>query len=138
MKCARGGDIVGQGGQTFTICEDFGLICGVYVVLDTALSWAKTAMTEVIDHRKSAGFAVPPSLYMDCGCCNGRLEPSRFTSSDTATSTAALWGSMFSVKLVVMHLMLRIGREMNAEHPPRKKFLTDLSHAMFVQHDGDQ
>ncbi len=37
-----------------------------------------------------------------------------------------------------MDMMLRIGREMNAEHPRRKKFLTDLSHAMFVQHEGDQ
>ena len=36
-----------------------------------------------------------------------------------------------------MHLMLRIGQEMNAEHPRRKKFPVDLSHAIFVQHEGD-
>lgn len=58
--------------------------------------------------------------------------------SDTGTSVAALWRSSFSVKLDAMHLMLRIGREMNAEHPRRKKFLTDLSHAIFVQHEGDR
>ena len=34
--------------------------------------------------------------------------------------------------------MLRIGREMNAEHPRRKKFLMDLSQAIFVQHEGDR
>ena len=34
--------------------------------------------------------------------------------------------------------MLRIGREMNAEHPRRKKILVDLSHAIFVQHEGDR
>ena len=35
-------------------------------------------------------------------------------------------------------LMLHIGREMNAEHPRHKKFLIDLSHAIFVQHEGDR
>ena len=45
---------------------------------------------------------------------------------------------MFRVKLDAMHLMLRISREMNAEHPRRKKFLVDLSHAIFIQHEGDQ
>ena len=29
--------------------SDLGLICGVYVVPDTALSWAKKAMTEVFE-----------------------------------------------------------------------------------------
>ena len=41
VKSTLGGDILGHGGQTFTICGDFGLICGVYVVPDTALSWVK-------------------------------------------------------------------------------------------------
>ena len=27
---------------------------------------------------------------------------------------------------------------MNAEHPRRKKFLIDLSHAIFMQHEGDR
>lgn len=47
---------------------------------------------------------------------------------------------MFDVKLDVMHLMLRNGREMNAEHPRRKKFLVDLhvSQAIFSQHQGDR
>ena len=49
VKRTLGGDVVGHGGQTFTICGDFGLICGVFVVPDTALSWAKKAMSEVID-----------------------------------------------------------------------------------------
>jgi hypothetical protein len=34
--------------------------------------------------------------------------------------------------------MLRIGQEMNAEHPRRKRFLVDLSHAIFIQHEGDR
>ena len=143
VKRTLGGDIVGHGGQTFTICGDFGLICGVYVVPDTALSWARQAMSEVIDRHQAAGVEVPKSLYMDCGCCSGRATSHQSTSSDTTTSdtttsVTALWRSLFSVRLDAMHLMLRIGREMNAEHPRRKKFLVDLSHAMFVQHECDR
>ena len=59
-------------------------------------------------------------------------------SSDAATSVAASWRSIFSVKLDAMHMMLRIGREINAEHPRRKKFLVNLSLAIFVQHEGDR
>ena len=138
VKRTLGGDVVGHGGQTFTICGDFGLICGVYVVPDTSLSWTKKAMSEVIDRHESVGVQVPRSLYMDCGCCSGKPGYTRSTSSDTGTSIAAMWRSTFSVKLDAMHLMLRIGREMNAEHPRRKKFLIDLSHAIFVQHKVDR
>lgn len=92
-------------------------------------------MDEVIDRHKTAGVEVPQSLYMDCECCSGKLGP---TQSAPGTSVAALWRSTFSVKLDAMHLMLRIGREMNAEHPRRRKFLIDLSHAIFVQHEGDR
>ena len=48
------------------------------------------------------------------------------------------WHSLFSVKLDAMHLMLCIDREMNAEHPRRKKFLLDLSQAIFSQYEEDQ
>jgi hypothetical protein len=91
-------------------------------------------MCEVIDRHVSAGVEVPKSLYMDCGCCGGKVG----SQADTGTSVAALWRSTFSVKLDAMHLMLRIGREMNAEHPRRRKFLVDLSHAIFIQHEGDR
>ena len=55
VKRTLGGDVVGCRGQAFTICEDFGLICGVYVVPDTALSWVKKAMDKSstgISHRE--------------------------------------------------------------------------------------
>ena len=138
VKRTIGGDVVGRGGQTFTICGDFGLICGVYVVPDTALSWVRKAMAEVIERHESAGAEPPRSLYTDCACCSGKAGSPQTTSTDTGTSVAALWRSIFTVKLDAMHLMLRIGREMNAEHPRQKKFLVDLSHAIFVQHEGDR
>ena len=143
VKRTLSGDVVGHGGQTFTICGDFGVICGVYVMPDTALSWAKKAMCEVISRHKSAGVEVPRFLYVDCGCCNGKVG-SQSTSSDVSTSdgaemsVSALWRSTFTVKLDAMNMMLRIGREMNAEHPRRKKFLIDLSQAIFIQHEGDR
>ena len=114
VKHTHGDNVGGHGGQTFTICGDFDLVSGVYVVPDTGLSWAKSAMTEVVERYNTAGVQAPQSLYMDCGCCSGREGCSQ---KDPGTSVAALWRSMFSVKLDAMHLMLRIGREMNAKHP---------------------
>ena len=133
-----GGEVVGSGGQTFTICGDFGLVCGVYVIPNTALSWARDAMSEVIDRHKSIGVAVPPSLNMDCGCCSGSLQSNTTAVSSTpnpTTSVAGTWRPTFAVKFDVMHLMLRIGQKMNAEHPRRKKFLFDLSQAIYSQHE---
>ena len=104
----------------------------------SALSWVKKAMAEVIERHQSAGAELPWSVYIDCACCNGKAGSPQTTSTDTGTSIAALWRSIFSVKLDAMHLMLRIGREMNAEHPHQKKFVVDLSHAIFVQHEGDR
>ena len=62
VKCTLGGGVVGSGGQTFTICGGFGLVLGVYVVPDTALSWGKQAMAEVIERHRAAGVQVNSSL----------------------------------------------------------------------------
>ena len=72
VKRTLGGGVVGRGGQTFTICGDFGIILGVYVVPDTALAWGKEAMEEVVERHQAAGVDVPNFLYMDCACCNGK------------------------------------------------------------------
>ena len=92
-------------------------------------------MSEIIDRHTSVGVEVPQFMYRDCGCCGGK--PGSRSTGDSGTSVGSLWRSVFSVKLDAMHLMLRIGREINAEHPRRKKFLTDLSRAIFVQHEED-
>ena len=84
VKRTLGGDVVGHGGQTFTICGDFGLICGVHVVPDTALSWGKKAIAEVIERHESVGAEVPRSLYMDCGCCNGKVGSPQSTLNEPA------------------------------------------------------
>ncbi len=81
-------------------------------------------MEEVVDRHKTNG-RVPLYLYVDCWCCG---------STSSTTSVAASWRSIFSVKLDAMHLMLRIGREMNAE-PSQEK--DSLYQAIFIQHKGD-
>ena len=43
---------------------------------------------------------VPKSLYMDCGCCSGKVDTPQST---TSTSIASLWQSIFSVKIDAMH-----------------------------------
>ena len=119
VKRTLGGRVVGHGGQTFSICGDFGLLCGVYIVPDTALAWGEEAMKEVIQRHKSVGAAVPHFLYMDCACCNGKPGFRDLPAPSDTSSVAVSWRSTFSVKLDAMHLMLRIWREMNAEHPRR-------------------
>ena len=137
VKRTLGGGVVGHGGRHLLSAV---IVLGVYVVPDTALSWGKEAVAEVVQRHKAVKADVSTFLctflYMDCACCNGKPRYRR--SQDTGTSVACLWRSMFHVKLDAMHLMLRICREMNAEHPRRKKFLVDLSTAIFVQHQGDR
>jgi hypothetical protein len=106
-------------------------------VPNTALSWVKKAMSEVIDRHESVEVEVFLSLYMDHACCNGKAGSSQSTSRHKCCCLVAVNLLYQHVKLNAMHLMLHIGREINAEHPRRKKFLVDLSHAMFVQHEGD-
>ena len=52
VKRTRGGEVVGHGGQSFTICGDFGLVCGVYVVPDTALLGRKPWRKLLSDMRQ--------------------------------------------------------------------------------------
>ena len=185
-RTLRGG-VMGRGGQTFTICGDFGLACGIYVVPDTALSWAKETMVEMVERHQAAGVAVPGTLYMDCACCNGKpcaMRPATPTSShgaatpvpvspprvDIGMGVAALWrhwhgccstvatlawGLQHCVDIgtgvaalcrhwhggcstVVVPVFCEAGcHAPDTEDPCRKKLLTDLSKAIFVQHTGD-
>ena len=75
VKRTLGGDVVGRGGQSFTICGDFGLICEVYVVL------VKKAMAEVIERSSVTVRA----------CYSGKAGCPETTSTGTSTSFVALW-----------------------------------------------
>ena len=70
VKRTLGESLINSGGQIFTICGDFGvvLICGVYVVPDTSLSWTEKAMSEVVERHESADVPIPQFLYTDCAC----------------------------------------------------------------------
>ena len=78
--------------------------------------------------------SVPQSLFMNSECCGGKLG----ATQPATVSVASLWHFTFTVKLDAIHLMLRIGREMNAEHPHRETFFTHLSMAIFVQYEDDR
>ena len=56
---------------------------------------------------------VPQSLYMNCGCCSSREGFPQTTLNDAGTSVGTLRRALFSIKLDAMHLMLRIGQEMD-------------------------
>ena len=130
--------VVSSGAQTFTICGDFGVVCGVYVVPDTSLSWAKEALAEVVQRHEVAAKDAPTFLFVDCGCCNGKLhDPHGATGHRDSMPDQSSWQATFRMRLDAMHLMLRLGRQINAEHPCRKKFLIDMSHAIFASHPGD-
>ena len=61
------------------------------LVPDTALSWVKKAMAEVIEWHESAGAKLLRSLCTDCACCSGKAGCPETTSTDTSTSVVALW-----------------------------------------------
>ena len=90
IKRTRGGAVVGQGGRTFTIYGDFGLVLGINVVPDTGLSWKKEAMSEVIERHSFAGAPLPSTLYVDYACCSGK-PGNPPTHSEPGTSVTALW-----------------------------------------------
>ena len=92
---------------------------------------------------------VDGKLYMDCACCNGKpgfrelhtaapLGPGSSTTEGTGTSVAALQRSIFQVKLGAMHPILRIGREINAEHPLPQEISHGLESGHVQQGDRDK
>ena len=62
VKRTLGAEVIGGGGQTFTICGDFGAVCGVYVVPDTSLLWTQKAMNKKngSSHLERRGVATVP------------------------------------------------------------------------------
>ncbi|KAF4647721.1 hypothetical protein FOL47_004237, partial [Perkinsus chesapeaki] len=79
-------------------------------------------------------------VYVDCNCCNGRLKtaaPVTGGGEGEAGTRSSGWESRITKKLDIMHLLMRIGREMNAEHVRRAYFLKQLSRAVFTESLAD-
>ena len=122
-KRIAGKDVLGEGGQTLTVMGDYGLCLTVLCVPDTKMDHLDRAMLEVMERKVPA--PMPEVLYVDCGCCNGK-PGGRFGSA------GANWKNKFErVVLDGMHLIMRLAREVNAEHPRRSKLLRDLASAIY-------
>jgi len=60
------------GTQTFTVVGDLGFVLNYCVVPETNMDWADMALEEVVG-RHAEG-KCPKHLFVDCGCCNGKLK----------------------------------------------------------------
>jgi len=150
---AEKGDI---GTQSFTIVGDLGLVLNYCIVPDTHGDWTDVALDEVVDRH---GEACPGFLYVDCNCCNNKLSSDAkkklegSAGVEQATEEAASasdkvdnnmadgqaagrWRKKLKKVLDAMHLMNRIGRQMNMEHPRATPFMTKLSAALY--HDSKE
>ena len=72
-----------------------------------SMNAAVDSVLKVIERHKSIGYLLPKFLYTDCSVCNEKPGSPRV---DSGTSVAALWRSIFNVKLDTMHLMLQGGK----------------------------
>ncbi|KAF4730048.1 hypothetical protein FOZ62_023899, partial [Perkinsus olseni] len=120
------------GTQSLTAVGDGGLILGYYVVPDVGRISMKLAMEELVERHGPDG---PKLLYVDTGCCNGKLSTEELRRASRAQQYD--WEKHFKKKLDVMHLILRIGRETNSEHPRRRQFLKQISKSIFRDSEED-
>ncbi|KAF4708292.1 hypothetical protein FOZ62_003690 [Perkinsus olseni] len=102
-------DPTGQavGTQSFSIVGDLGLVLGYYVVPDTSGVWLEKAMTEVLDRH---GETVPPIVYVDCNCCNGKLRSTHDEPAPSPDQKVGGWETRVVKKLDIMHLLLRLSQ----------------------------
>jgi hypothetical protein len=106
------------------------------VVPDTAAEWTDEALDEVCRRfPKGSGRKI---LFVDCGCCNGRLK---CTYSETSVPERdhpdyRLWKSILVKKLDGIHVIMRMTRQVNAEHPRARLFAGMMSKAIYL-HDPE-
>ena len=136
VKHAKGNN----GASSFTVCGDMGIVMGYYVVPDEGEKWLQDAMMELV---KRHGAVLNPDLktvliqgnlpkviYVDKLCCGG-------TEESRSDAVRYFYGML--KKLDTFHLIQRINKEINCEHPRKPGFLTSLSECIFtlVQEDVD-
>jgi len=129
-----------NGASSFTVVGDGGILLGYYVVPDDGEQWLKHAMLEMVqrhgavlkDDLKTVASQgnLPKVIYVDKMCCGG-------TEGSRADAVRYFYGML--KKLDVFHLIQRIGKEINCEHPRKGDFLKRLSECIFtlVQEDVD-
>ena len=130
-----------NGSSSFTVIGDAGIMLGYYVVPDDGELWLKKAMLEIVERHGAVlnpdfktlaqQGSLPKVIYVDKLCCGG-------TEGSRADAVRYFYGML--KKLDSFHLIQRIGREMNCEHPRKGQFLVSLSECIFtlVQEDVDE
>jgi len=126
------GSIENGGTQSFVITGDLGLVLNYCVVPSTAEEWTHDALDEVCRRFKN-GSKPPSILYVDCGCCNGLLRKSEETVEPPVAGSSGyrLWKTILKKKLDGLHVIFRLTRECNAEHPRYIKFCQEVSAAIY-------
>ena len=124
------------GGQAYTICDDLGLILNYVVVPDTGETWVHDALDEVVTRH---GINCPKTLFVDCNCCNGKLKSEAAPRSAEASCSVGLrlWQKVLVKKLDGLHCIMRVTREVNAEHPRAAGFARKLSRAIYTKCPDD-
>jgi hypothetical protein len=123
----------GNAKYSFAIVGDSGIVLGYYAVPDSSLSWIATAMKEIVARHgaqlDAAGIKcitqgdLPTIIFVDTQCCNGK-------EGERTDKEAYLWG--MKKKLDTFHLIQRIGKEINGEHPRKANLLQLLSECTFT------
>ncbi|KAF4721375.1 hypothetical protein FOZ62_026342, partial [Perkinsus olseni] len=144
-------DLVGTAGQTACFMGDGGVCLNVVCTPDTSLSWLDRAANEICDrHPERDGKMI---FYADCACCNGRLRKDSQSGghnsshgsgdgndgvADVGTERSGDWRKRFrKVSLDGLHLLMRLSRLTNAQHPRRCQLIADLASALYQDHPGD-
>ena len=120
---------------------------------DTHGDWTDRALEEVLARH---GDNCPKHLYVDCGCCNGKLNQrakallqdvtvdkasaemlEEHSESVEASKPVARARDKLNKVLDAMHMIARIGRQMNSEHPRHFNFMKKLSRSIYVDSKED-
>eukprot|EP00986_Skeletonema_menzelii_P007584 scaffold2980_cov141-Skeletonema_menzelii.AAC.14 len=129
-----------NGASSFTVVGDGGIVLGYYVVPDEGEVWLEHAMLEMVKRHGAvlnpdlktviSQGNLPKVIYVDKLCCGG-------TEGSRSDAVRYFYGML--KKLDSFHLIQRIGREINCEHPRKGGFLKSLSECIFtlVQEDVD-
>ena len=105
---------------------------------DSSMEWVKDAMQEIVKRHGAIlddnsreiiqQGNLPKLIFVDTNCCNGQ-------AGGRNDANKLFYGML--KKLDPFHLINRIGREMNAEHPRKGSFLKMLSNCIFTRSKDD-
>lgn len=118
-----------NGRMSFVVVGDAGLILNYVFVPSTANYWSNAALDEVV---KRHGDSCPKTLWVDCGCCNGKLGCDRKKKAG-----AAFWTTHLVERLDPLHVLMRITRACCQEHVRYRRFVHYMRLSLFVRHPDD-